>query len=150
MSNTDGIRQLDLALVSKSCCYDILCNVTCCVCCGTVYLGAVLTGECAATVTCVSTVGVYDDLTSGQAAVSVRAADYETSGRVNDCLLYLVYHISRDDLVKYILLNILMDLLLGYILIMLGRKNNCIQTYWLVILIIFYSNLGLSIWTKVL
>ena len=43
-----------------------------------------------------------------------------------------------------------MDLLLGYILIMLSRKNNCIQTYWLVILIIFYSNLGLSIWTKVL
>ena len=150
MSNTDGIRQLDLALVSKSCCYDILCNVTCCVCCGTVYLGAVLSGECAAAVTCVATVGVYDDLTAGQTTVSVRSANNETAGWVDKELGILVYHISRDDLVKYILLNILMDLLLGYILIMLSRKNNCIQTYWLVILIIFYSNLGLSIWTKVL
>ena len=75
MRNTDRIRQLDLALVSQSCCYDILCNVTCCICCGTVYLGAVLSGECAAAVTSVTTVGVYDDLTAGQTTVSVRSAN---------------------------------------------------------------------------
>ena len=91
MCYTDCVGKLDLALVSQSCCNNILCNVTCCVSCGTVYLGAVLTGECAAAVTCISTVGVYDDLTSGQAAVSVRAADYETSGRVNEELGFCIY-----------------------------------------------------------
>ena len=149
MRNTDCIRQLDLALVSQSCCYDILCNVTCCICCGTVYLGAVLSGECAAAVTCVATVGVYDDLTSGKTTVSVRSADNETASWIDKELGILIYHISRDDLIKYILFNILMDLLLSYIFIMLGRKDNCIQTYWLVIFIILYSNLCLAIWTKV-
>ena len=38
MSNTDCIGKLDLALVSKSCCYDILCYITSCICCGTVNL----------------------------------------------------------------------------------------------------------------
>ena len=31
MCHTDRIRQLDLTLVSQTCCYDILCNITCCV-----------------------------------------------------------------------------------------------------------------------
>ena len=83
MSDTDCVGKLDLAFVGKTCCYDILCNVTCCVCCGTVYLGAVLSGECAAAVTSVTTVGVYDDLTAGQTTVSVRSANNETAGWVD-------------------------------------------------------------------
>ena len=98
MCYTDRIGELDLTLVSQSCCYDILCNVTCCICCGTVYLGAVLTGECAAAVTSVSTVGVYDDLTSGQSAVSVRSTDYETAGRVDEEFGFCIYHLCRKDL----------------------------------------------------
>ena len=42
-----------------------------------------------------------------------------------------------------------MNLLLGYFLIMLGRKNYCIQTLCLAVLIVLYGNLGLSIRAKV-
>ena len=38
---TDRIGKLDLALVSQSCCNDVLCNITCCISCGTVNLCAV-------------------------------------------------------------------------------------------------------------
>ena len=116
MCNTDGIGQLDLALVSQTCGYDILCNVTCCVSCGTVNLGAVLTGESAAAVTGISTVGVYDDLTAGQTAVSVRSADNETAGRIDEELGVLIDHICRKDRIKDILFDIFVDLLLGNIL----------------------------------
>ena len=72
LCHTDGVGQLDLALVSQTCCNDIFCHITGCVSCGTVNLGAVLTGECAAAVSAVSTIGVYNDLTAGQTAVAVR------------------------------------------------------------------------------
>ena len=42
-----------------------------------------------------------------------------------------------------------MNLLLSYILIMLGRKNNGIQTDRLAVLIVLYGYLGLSIRTKI-
>ena len=58
LCHTDGVGQLDLALVSQTCCNDIFCHITGCVSCGTVNLGAVLTGECAAAVSAVSTIGV--------------------------------------------------------------------------------------------
>ena len=43
MSNTDRIGKLDLALVSKTCCNDVLGNITSCISCRTVNLCAVLT-----------------------------------------------------------------------------------------------------------
>jgi len=41
--NTNCIGELDLTLVSQSCCNDVLSCITCCICCRTVYLGAVFT-----------------------------------------------------------------------------------------------------------
>ena len=77
MSDTDCVGKLDLAFVGKTCCYDdILCYVTCCISRRTVYLCTVFSGESSAAVTSVSAVGVYDDLTSGEAGISVRSADY--------------------------------------------------------------------------
>ena len=73
MCNTDRIGKLDLTLVSKTCCNNILSNVTSCISCRTVYLCAVLTGESTAAVTSCSTVGINDDLTSCQATVTVRS-----------------------------------------------------------------------------
>ena len=84
LCNTDRIRKLDLTFVCQTCCNDILCYISCCICCGTVYLCAVLTGECAAAVSCISTVSINDDLTTCQSAVTVRSADYETSCRIDD------------------------------------------------------------------
>ena len=96
-----------------------------------------------------STISVYDDLTACQSAVSVRSADYKTSGWIHKELGISIYHISRDRLIKYVFLNILMDLLLSHLRIMLCRKYNSIQTNRSVILVIFYSNLGLSIRSQI-
>ena len=76
MSDTDCVGKLNLAFISKTCCYDVLCYVTCCISCRTVYFCAVFSRESSAAVTSVSAVGVYDDLTAGQTGISV------------SCLLY--------------------------------------------------------------
>ena len=65
MSNTDRIGKLDLTLVSKTCCNNVLCNITCSLSSRTVNVCAVLTGKSTAAVTFISTVGIYNDLTSG-------------------------------------------------------------------------------------
>ena len=98
-------------------------NITGCVCSRTIHFCAVFSGECAATVTRHAAVGVHNDLTSGRAAVSVRTADNETSGRIDKEFCILINHLCRQNLVKYIFFNILMDLLLGYFLVMLGGRT---------------------------
>ena len=145
MSNTDRIGKLDLALVSKTCCNDILCNITGSISSRTVNLCAVLTGESTAAMTACSTVGINDDLTSCQTTVTVRSADYETACRVDEIFGISVNHISRNDGIKNIFLNILMDLLLSNIRIMLCRAYNSIDSLRLAGLIILNSNLSLSI-----
>ena len=147
--NTDSIGELDLTLVSKSCCNDVLCCVTCCISCRTIYLGAVFSGECSAAVTGISTIGVYDDLTSGQTTVSVRSSDNETASRVDEELGVCIYHVSWKDRIEDIFLDILMDLFLRYFFTMLSGQNNCLQTDRFAVLIIFNSNLSLSVRTKI-
>ena len=115
----DCVRQLDFALVSQSCCNNVLCNITCCVSCASVNLGAVLAGKSAAAMTCISAVGVYDDLTAGQTSVTVRSADYETSGRVDEELGVLIDQLCRQNRIKDIFFDILVNLFLCYIGIML-------------------------------
>ena len=85
LCNTDCIRKLNLTFLSKSCCYNVLCCITCCISCRTVYLCTVFSGESSAAVTCISTVGVYDNLTTGETCISVWSTYYETSC---SCLLY--------------------------------------------------------------
>ena len=59
-------EKLDLALISQTGSYDILSHIAGRISCRTVYLGAVLTGKCAAAVTCRSAVGIYNNLASGR------------------------------------------------------------------------------------
>ena len=149
LCNTDCIRKLNLTFLSKSCCYNILCCITCCISCRTVYLCTVLSGESTATVTSHSAVSINDDLTSCQSTVSVWSTDHETSCRVYEELCLFVYEFCRNDLIEYIFLNILMNLLLSHIRVMLCRKNNCIQTLYRTVFVVLYCNLCLSIRTKV-
>ena len=97
----------------------------------------------------VSAVSIYDDLTSGQSAVSVRSTDNETSGRIYKELRVLIYHILRKDLIKHVFLDVCVDLLLCHFRIMLCGKNDSVQSCRLAILIVLYRNLSLSIRTKV-
>ena len=147
MSYTDRIGKLNFAFVSKSCCYDILSYITSCICCRTVNLCAVLSRESSAAVTSGSAVSINDDLTSCKSTVTVRSADYKTSCRIDEVFCILVYHISRDDLIKYIFLNVLMDLLLSYIRVMLCRAYNCIDTDRFAFFTVFNSYLSFSVWS---
>ena len=124
MSDTDCVGKLDLAFVSQTCCNDILCNVTCCICCRTVYFCAVFSGESSAAVTSHSTVCINDDLTSCQTCITVRSTDYETSCRIDEEFCLIIDQLCRKDRIEYIFFDILMDLLLSYIIIMLCGKNN--------------------------
>ena len=65
-----GISYLDLALIGKSCCYDILCDISCCVSCTSVNLCRVFAAESSAAVTGISAVGIDDDLSARKTAVA--------------------------------------------------------------------------------
>ena len=99
--------------------------------------------------TCHSAVSIYNNLSSGQTAVSVWSADHKTACRIDEEFCMFIYHLSRDDLVKYIFLDICVDLFLCHIRIMLCRKYHCIQTFRSSILIILYCYLCLSVRTQV-
>ena len=150
MGNADGVGQLDLTLVSQSGRYNILSNIAGCVGCRAVYLGAVLSRECAAAMACRSAIGINDDLASGQAAVAVRAADHKTSGRIDEKFCILIYHICRDNGIKYILPDICVNLLLCHVLIMLSREHHCIQTGRTSVLVVLHRNLCLSVRAQIL
>ena len=97
----------------------------------------------------ISTVCVYDDLTAGQSAVAVRSADHKTAGRIYEELRVLIDHLLRKDRIKYIFPDIRVDLLLGHIRIMLGGKNDCIQSGRLTVLIVLDGYLSFSVRTQV-
>ena len=139
MCYTDGVGKLYFAFICQSCCDDVFCNVACRVCCGTVYLCAVFSGECSAAVTGISAVAVYDNLTSGQSCITVRSADDKAAGRVDEELGVLVYHFCRKDRIKHVLFNVCMDLLLCHIRIMLCGKYHRIQADRFSIFVVFYG-----------
>ena len=74
----------------------------------------------------------------------MRFADYKTSCRVNEEFCLIVNHFCRNYRIKYIFLNVLVNLLLCHIRIMLCRKYHCVQSLWHSCLIIFYSYLRFS------
>ena len=69
--------------------------------------------------TCISAVGVNNDLTSCQSGITVRSTDDETSGRVDKEFRVLVDELLRQNRLEDIFLNVLVNLLLCHILIML-------------------------------
>ena len=78
------------------------------------------------------------------------AADHKTSGRIDKELCFLIDQLCRQNGIKYIFLNILMDLFLCHILIVLRRQYNRLQASGSAILVILYGNLCFSIGTQVL
>ena len=98
---------------------------------------------------CHSAVTIYDNLPSGQSAVSVRSANHKTPCRINKELRILVNHLRIEYWIKDIFTNVFVDLLLGDRRIMLCGKNNCFQTRWLSILAVLHCYLRLSVRAQV-
>ena len=51
------------------------------------------------------------------------SADYEASCRVNEELCVRIDHMGRENRIKHIALDILVNLLLGHLLIVLSGEN---------------------------
>ena len=144
---TDCIRKLDFTFVSQSCCNNILCNITCCISCGTVNFCAVFTRESTAAMTSCSTVSINDDLTTCKSTVTMRSTDYKTSCRIDEIFCLVINHISRNDFIEYIFFDIFMNLFLCNFRIMLCRAYNCIDTDRFSFFVIFNSYLCFSVWS---
>ena len=66
LCDTDRIRKLNLASLCQSCCHNIFCNISGRIGCRTVYLRAVLSGECSTAVTGISAIGVNNNLSASR------------------------------------------------------------------------------------
>src|SRR6185369_15640510 len=110
----------------------------------TVNLGRILAGEGAAAVATHSSVGIDDDLASGQTAVTHRTANNKAAGRVDEVTGLGIQQMCRNDLFDHFGNNFLLDSLVGHIRSMLGGDNNGIDAARLAINI-FNRNLGLGV-----
>lgn len=122
-----------------------LCDPSGEVCGGTIDLAVVLSGESTTTVGSPSTVGVYDDLTSGETGITLWATNDEEARRLDLCLRVrtsvwklnictyvvdglVVKVLCWDDLLDDLLLDLLTELLGGDLLTVLGGDNDGVNT----------------------
>jgi hypothetical protein len=132
--NADGVRKLDLAFVGQAGSNDVLRRVSRRICCGTVYLCRVFTGESAAAVSGISAVGVNDDLPSGQSGVAVWSADYESSRRIDVVFCFVVNKFIRNDRIYNVLDDVLLDLLLSDVFVVLCGNQDRVDPYNFIVL----------------
>ena len=67
-----------------------------------------------------ATVRINDDLATSQTCVTVRAANDESTGRVDVIFCVTVQHFRRNDFADHFLLHEVRDLFLGNSFVMLG------------------------------
>ncbi|RMU72680.1 hypothetical protein ALP24_05656 [Pseudomonas syringae pv. aptata] len=144
MSDADGVGHLDLATLGQAGSDDVLGDVTTGVGGRTVNLRWVLAGECTATVTGHSAVGVHDDLAAGQTAVAYRATDDEVAGRVDVELGVLVQQVRRDDVLDDQIHHAFAQVLVRHIRVVLGRQDDGVDADHLAVFVTA-GNLGFGI-----
>ena len=81
--HTDGVSQLNFALVSVARLHDVLGNLPRHVCCRAVYLGRVFAAQSTAAHATDTAVGVARQLPTRHTAVGVTATQHETTGRID-------------------------------------------------------------------
>jgi len=146
-ANADGVGELYFALLGEASSDDVLGNVASHVSSAAIDLGWVLAAESATAVTAPTAVGIDDDLTTGQAAVTVRTANDELAGGV-DVVLDLaldevLWQFWLDDLFDHVVL----DLFLRDRRTVLRRDNHRVDANRL-LAIVFDGDLALAIGTK--
>ena len=148
MRHADGVGQLDLAFLRQTGSNEVLRNIARHIGGAAVNLRRVLAGEGTSAVSGVAAVGVYDDLTAGQAGVAHRTADDESSGRVDIKLGVRVDQMRRqggpDDLVDNGLTQV-MDL---NVLVVLRGDDDGVDTFDGAVLGVLHGDLTLAVRTK--
>ena len=94
--HSDRIAELDFATVTEFRRHQVLRDVACHVGRAAIDLRRILAAEGASTMSSGATVGVDDDLSSGEPAVSVGAASFEAAGRVRMDDDVVVVEITED------------------------------------------------------
>ena len=127
MRNADGVGELDLDAVGKSCRDDVLGDIARRIRCTAVHLCGVLARECAAAVACPAAVGVNDDLAPRETGVAVRAADDELARWIDKILCLCAQELCRNNHLDDLFDHILSDGCKVYRLVMLRRDNDGID-----------------------
>src|SRR3984893_4849840 len=83
LGDADRVGDLDGAAVSQPGCDYVFCEVARRIGGRAVDLGGVLAGEGTAAMRGRPPIGIHDDLSSGEAAIAIRTADHELSGRID-------------------------------------------------------------------
>ena len=92
MCHTNCIGKLNLTLISKSCCHNILCNISCCIGSRAIHLRAILSRESTTTMTSISTIGIHNDLSSCQARISMWSTNHKSSRWIDKEFCILIHH----------------------------------------------------------
>ena len=100
---TDGVGELDFALGGEAGGDDVFGDPAAHVGGAAVHFGGVFAGEGTAAVTAHAAVAVDDDFTAGEARVTLRTADDEFAGGVDEVLGVLGEHVLRQDLLDDLL-----------------------------------------------
>lgn len=127
--HTDGVGELDKHTVGKAGGDDGLGDPTGSVGSRAIDLGGILAREGSATVGTPATVGVDDDLATGEAGITVRTTDDETTRGVQVVDGLLVEVLGRHDGLDDVLKELSLDLVLGDLLVVLGGDDDGVHAH---------------------
>lgn len=148
VGNTNGVGELDADTVAEVVGHEGLGDPAGGVGGGTVDLGAVLAGEGTASVGAPTSVGVDDDLSAGEAGVTVGSADDEAAGGVDVVDGLLIEVLGGDDRLDDVLHDVLVNLLVGDVGLVLGGDDDGVDAdgdHAAVLLLVLDGDLGLTI-----
>src|SRR6185437_6139709 len=124
LSDSDCIRDLDLATRGEPGGDDVLGDVTRSIGRGTVDFGRIFAGEGTSAVWRRASISVHDDLPSGKSAIAFRAADFERSSRIDVIGDVSFDHLAREYGLDDVLDHGFLDPPVGYPPCMLSRQDD--------------------------
>ena len=145
--DADGVGELEFAAIGEAGRNDVLGHVAGHVGCAAVDLGWVFAAEGAAAVTAHAAVGVDDNLAPGEAAVAVRSADHEASGRVDVVLDLALDEVRREDWLDDLVDHEVLNFGVGDFFIVLRGDDDGVDTNR-AIFVILDCDLALAVGTK--
>ena len=96
MGVANGVGKLNLHPVGQSSGDDIFCNISAHVGCATVHLGGVFPAKGTTAVATCTAVRIDDNFSSGQSAVSFRAADHKAACWIHEEFSFAIEHRRRE------------------------------------------------------
>ena len=118
--HTNRVRELNHAAAGEACGDDVFRDVARHIAGGPIDLGGILARERAAAVRRCATVGIDDDLASGDAGIAVRTADNESAGGVDEEARPAIPHVLGDHALDDPLGDVFAQPLVADVLAVLG------------------------------